>query len=321
VVARTDPLDVGHVVQFYGQEEELADRVVGYLLAALRGDGVAVVIATVAHRQAFEGRLAQAGVDLAAAARDGSYLALDAGDTVRAFTLDGRLDRDAFERVVGGLIRGAGWQHRPVRVYGEMVALLWDAGLVNAAVQLEEMWDSLGLRHSFSLFCSYPASSVSGGGHLEAFAEVCRLHRSVLGGWPRSAVPAPAARGVSRVPGAARAFALSGDAPAAARHFAVDAVRRLGAADLADDTALVVTELAANAVLHAQTGFTVDLAVGPGVLRISVRDAGPMPPGAAGPGLPAAPLHGLGAVDALASRWGVETLGHSGKSVWVELHR
>jgi hypothetical protein len=118
-----------------------------------------------------------------------------------------------------------------------------------------------------------------------------------------------------------RAFALSGDAPAAARHFAVDAVRRLGAADLADDAALVVTELAANAVVHARTGFTVDLAAGPDVLRISVRDAGPLPPGAAGPQLPAAPLHGLGAVDALASRWGIEPLGHSGKSVWVELRR
>jgi hypothetical protein len=216
-----------------------------------------------------------------------------------------------------------------------MVALLWDAGLVNAAVQLEEMWDSLGLRHSFSLLCSYPASSVSGGDHLEAFAEVCRLHRSVLGGWPRPAAPpaalaAPGAPSVSRspgvscgpgVPGAARTFALSGDAPAAARHFAVDAVRRLGAADLADDTALVVTELAANAVLHAQTGFTVDLAAGPDVLRISVRDASPLPPGAAAAGLHAVPLHGLGAVAALARRWGVEPLGHSGKSVWVELRR
>jgi hypothetical protein len=36
---------------------------------------------------------------------------------------------------------------------------------------------------------------------------------------------------------------------------------------------------------------------------------------------PATPLHGLGAVDALASRWGTEPLGHSGKSVWVELRR
>jgi hypothetical protein len=131
------------------------------------------------------------------------------------------------------------------------------------------------------------------------------LHRSVIGGWP------PAA-------GATRIFALSADAPAAARHFAVDAVRRLAAADLADDAALVVTELAANAVVHARSGFTVDLAAGPDTLRIAVRDASPLPPGA---GLPAGPLHGLGAVDTLASRWGVEPLGPSGKSVWVELSR
>ena len=310
MVARTEPLEVGHVVQFYGHEEELADQVAGYLLVALQGDGVAVVIATAAHQRAFEGRLTQGGVDLAAAVRSGTYLALDASDTVRALMPGGRLDRDAFDRVIGGLIRQAGQQGRPVRAYGEIVALLWDAGLVNAAVQLEEMWDSLGLRHAFSLFCSYPASSMSGDGHLEAFAEVCRLHRSVVGGWPAAAAP-----------GAARAFALSGDAPAAARHFAVDAVRRLAAADLADDTALVVTELAANAMVHAHTGFTVDLAADPDVLRISVRDASPLPPGAAAAGLPAVPLHGLGAVDALASRWGVEPLGHSGKSVWVELPR
>jgi len=307
VEARTELLDIGHVVQFYGHEEELADQVAGYLRDALQGDGVAVVIATAAHRRAVEGRLTRAGVDLAAAVRSGTYLALDASDMVHALMRGGQLDRDAFDRVVGGLIQRAGQQGRPVRAYGEMVALLWDAGLVNAAVELEEMWDSLGLRHSFSLFCSYPASSMSGDGHLAAFAEVCRLHRAVVGGWP-----APAA------PGAARAFALSSDAPAAARHFAVDAVRRLDAADLADDAALVVTELAANAVVHAHTGFTVDLAAGPDVLRISVRDASPLPPGA---GLPAAPLHGLGAVDMLASRWGVEPLGHSGKSVWVELRR
>jgi len=347
VVARPEYLDGGHVVQFYGHEEELADRVAGYLLGALQDDGVAVVIATAAHRRSFERRLTRAGVDLAAAARAGTYRTLDAGDAVRALTTGGQLDRGAFDRVIGRLIADAGQGERPVRAYGEMVALLWDAGLVNAAVQLEEMWGSLGLTHSFSLFCSYPARSVTGDGHLEAFAEVCRLHGSVVGGWPSTAGPgmtrapsgpgmtrapagrgatrAPAGRGATRVPApaerdASRAFALSGDAPAAARHFAVDAVRRLGAADLADDTALVVTELAANAIVHAQTGFTVDLTAGPRVLRIEVRDASPLPPAAAAD-LPALPLHGLGAVDALASRWGVERLGHSGKSVWAELRR
>ena len=365
MVARPEYLDGGHVVQFYGHEEELADRVAGYLLGALQHDGVAVVIATAAHRRAFEGRLTRAGVDLTAAARAGTYRTLDAGDAVRALTTGGQLDRGAFDRVIGRLIADAGQGERPVRAYGEMVALLWDAGLVNDAVQLEEMWGSLGLSHSFSLFCSYPARSVTGDGHLEAFAEICRLHGSVVGGWPAPANPsatrAPAGPAVPRAqagpsatrtpagpaapraqagPGATRtpahraesttgapghgittrAFALSGDAPAAARHFAVDAVRRLGAADLADDTALVVTELAANAIVHAQTGFTVDLSADPDVLRITVRDASPLPPASAAD-LPALPLHGLGAVDALASRWGVERLGHSGKLVWVELRR
>ena len=317
-MARTEYLDGGHVVQFYGHEEELADRVAGYLLGALRAGGVAVVIATAAHRRAFEGRLADAGVDLAAAARAGTYRALDAGGTLRALMTGGQLDRGAFDRVIGELIADAGRGKRPVRAYGEMVTLLWDDGLVNDAVRLEEMWDSLGLSHSFSLLCSYPARSVTGDGHLEAFAEVCRLHGSVVGGWPVPATPraAPGATPAS----AHRAFALSGDAPAAARHFAVDAVRRLGAADLADDTALVVTELAANAIVHAQTGFTVDLTAGPGMLRIEVSDASPLPPAAAAD-LPALPLHGLGAVDALASRWGIERLGHSGKSVWAELRR
>jgi hypothetical protein len=329
VVARPEYLDGGHVVQFYGHEEELADRVAGYLLGALQDDGVAVVIATAAHRRSFERRLTRAGVDLAAAARAGTYRTLDAGDAVRALTTGGQLDRGAFDRVIGGLIAEAGQGERPVRAYGEMVALLWDAGLVNDAVQLEEMWDSLGLSHSFSLFCSYPARSVTGDGHLEAFAEICRLHGSVVGGWPAPAGPS-ATRTPSRhatstagAPGhgiTTRAFALSGDAPAAARHFAVDAVRRLGAADLADDTALVVTELAANAIVHAQTGFTVDLSAAPDVLRITVRDASPLPPASAAD-LPALPLHGLGAVDALASRWGVQRLGHSGKLVWVELRR
>src|SRR3984957_6423631 len=189
LVARTEYPDGGHVVQFYGHEEELADRVAGYLLGALRAGGVAVFIATAAHRRAFERRLADVGVDLAAAARAGTYRALDAGGTLRALMTGGQLDRGAFDRGIGELIADAGRGKRPVRAYGEMVTLLWDDGLVNDAVRLEEMWDSLGLSHSFSLLCSYPARSVTGDGHVEAFAEGCRLHGSGLGGWPVPASP------------------------------------------------------------------------------------------------------------------------------------
>ena len=57
----TEYLNAGrHVVQFYGHDEELAERVAGYLLEALGGGGVAVVIATPEHRREFEDRLRQA---------------------------------------------------------------------------------------------------------------------------------------------------------------------------------------------------------------------------------------------------------------------
>lgn len=123
------------------------------------------------------------------------------------------------------------------------------------------------------------------------------------------------------VPGAVRTFGFSRDAPAAARHFAVGALHRWGIADLADDVALVVTELAANAIRHAQSGFRLILSIGRDAVRIAVRDARPLPSAGSGPVLPAEPLHGLGAVNAMTNHWGVESLGSSGKTVWVELRR
>jgi MEDS: MEthanogen/methylotroph, DcmR Sensory domain len=299
-VVGAENLNVGrHVVQFYGRDEELTERVTDYLLGALASGGVAIVIATPEHRHEFETRLAQAGVDLAAARDDGSYLARDAAQTLSQLMAAGQLDGAAFDRVVGTVIAAAGAGGRPVRAFGEMVALLWDDGLVSAAVRLETMWEELGGKHPFSLFCGYRTDAVTR--DMDAFAEVCRLHGEIVGG--RS--------------GTARPFAFSREAPAEARHFAVATLNVWGAGDLAGDVALVVTELAANAIVHARSAFTVILSVHDDVLRISVRDAVPLD----GAGLRAAPLHGLAVVDALASRWGVESLGNAGKTVWVDLLR
>jgi len=289
----------GHVVQFYGRDEELTERVTDYLLGALASGGVAIVIATPEHRHEFETRLAQVGVDLAAARDNSSYLAWDAAQTLSELMAADKLDSAAFDRVIGTVIAAAGAAGRPVRAFGEMVALLWDDGLISEAVRLETMWEELGGRHPFSLFCGYRTDAVTR--DMDAFAEVCRLHGEIVGG--RS--------------GTARPFGFSREAPAAARHFAVATLNAWGAGDLAGDVALVVTELAANAIVHARSAFIVILSVHDDVLRISVRDAVPLD----GAGLRAAPLHGLAVVDALASRWGVESLGNAGKTVWVDLLR
>jgi hypothetical protein len=153
--------------------------VADYLLGALDRGGVAIVIATPEHRREFETRLGQAGVNLAAARGDGSYVALDAGQTLAELTAADGLDGAAFGRVIGGVIRRAAASGRAVRAFGELVALLWEDGLVNDAVQLEEMWEELAGRHPFSLFCGYRADSVTR--DVEAFADVCRLHEEIVG--------------------------------------------------------------------------------------------------------------------------------------------
>lgn len=184
VATGTEVLDTGrgeHVVLFYRDQEELASWVSEYLLPAVAGDGVAIVLATPDHRESFETRLACAGVDMAAARANGSYLALDASETIRGFMVADWPDPASFWQKITPLLRQAARAGQPVRVFGEMVAVLWDMGLVNAAIEVEAMWNELGGQYPFSLLCAYPAQSHSCAHHLDALTEVCRAHAEVIG--------------------------------------------------------------------------------------------------------------------------------------------
>jgi anti-sigma regulatory factor (Ser/Thr protein kinase) len=307
----------GHAVHFYGSEGELADTVCRYLREGLEAGDAVIVVATSAHRGAFESQLAAWGTDLAAARRAGAFLAIDAAETVSRFLTGERPDPGGFELVIGRLIRQTVAVGKPVRVYGEMVALLWDAGHVNAAIEVEELWNELGRRVSFALLCGYPADLVSGEDHAAALAEVCSLHSAVAG-----RPPAGAADFLSRdLPSqATRSFVNAYEAPRAARHFVADTLRPLADPVLADDAAIVATELATNAVVHARSGFSVTVSCSATAVRISVRDTGALPPTDADEQLAAAAGHGLGLVESLASRWAAEPV-QGGKIVWAELRR
>jgi MEDS: MEthanogen/methylotroph, DcmR Sensory domain len=173
-----------HVVLFYQDQEDLAERASEFLLPAVRDGGVAIVVATADHHRSFEVRLADAGADVAGACVRGSYLTLDADQTVRGFMVADWPDPASFWQAISPLLRQAATAGRPVRVFGEMVSLLWDAGLVNAAIEVEVMWNELAGQYPFSLLCAYPQQSVSCVHHLDALTEVCRLHTEVTGDPP-----------------------------------------------------------------------------------------------------------------------------------------
>lgn len=57
------------------------------------------------------------------------------------------------------MVARADHNHSWTRAFGEMVALLVTDHKPEAALHLEQLWNSLGKTHSFSLFCAYPVDS------------------------------------------------------------------------------------------------------------------------------------------------------------------
>ena len=109
-----------------------------------------------------------------------------------------------------------------------------------------------------------------------------------------------------------------------AREFAVAAADANGVeapaqgAELAERLALVVSELASNAVLHAGTPFTVRVWRGPDRVRVEVMDRSDRMPTPRDHDPTAVSGRGLAIVGTLADRWGVEVV-EGGKCVWAEL--
>lgn len=113
--------------------------------------------------------------------------------------------------------------------------------------------------------------------------------------------------------------ALAGENQSAST--ARDFVRlHLGAHDLAflfDDMQLVVSELAANAVEHAGTPFTVNLSGDGASVLLTVHDGSSSAPVQLPPGRTSTGGRGMAIVDRLSDDWGVDHDDAAEKSVWA----
>jgi diguanylate cyclase (GGDEF)-like protein len=183
-----------HLVEFYETEAFLVETVCGFHAPGLRDGQAAIIVATPAHRHAFEAALEDAGIDVDAAAREGRYAAFDARDVLARFMIDGAPDAHRFAATIGAVMDRCGAGGRSIRVYGEMVALLWDDGNVAAALALEDLWNDLTSTRSFVLLCAYPMRAFEDPASAAAFKRICEQHSSVIPAESFSLLPDPSAR-------------------------------------------------------------------------------------------------------------------------------
>ena len=167
----TDAPTHDHFVELYDDDQTLVNSIARFISLGIERGEAGIVVATAEHRAALEGLLGET-VD-----PEPLYL-LDAEELLARFMEDGAPDAGRFNREIGRLIEEAA-DGRPVRIFGEMVAVLWAQGNVAGALRLEDLWNQLADVHPFRLFCAYPTEAF-GGQNMAPLRAVCHRHSHVI---------------------------------------------------------------------------------------------------------------------------------------------
>jgi len=186
-----------HFVQLYDSQPSSLARNVGlYASEGLRrGDGV-LVACTREHRLAFCDHVK-------ATAGERQIVWLDANETLAQIMKNGHPDWPAFERVAGEAMA----QVRPreadgrLRVYGELVGVLWNERQYAAAVRLEQYWNRLIGPRAFCLFCGYAMDVFNPAGHNPFLEKVLCTHSHLIPTEPEGVLKSALWKGMEDVLG------------------------------------------------------------------------------------------------------------------------
>lgn len=172
-----------HEVGFYSDDQHLLDGLTQFIGTALKTGNAAIVVATESHRESLLPRLQAYGLDVHAAIEQGRFIALDAAKAVSTFMSDNVPDPDRFLQVAEQLITMAaksvtGANPGRVALCGECDPPLWRIGNGEAAIRLEQLWNSVAARYDVNILCAY---SLRDHGLMDShlFGRICAEHSAV----------------------------------------------------------------------------------------------------------------------------------------------
>jgi CheY-like chemotaxis protein len=166
-----------HAVCFYDDSPSLVRTVSRFIGEGLAASQAAVIVATASHAASIRAQLTADGAGSRGRFEPGELLIFDADEVLNRLMVDDRLNADRFDDTISPIVdKAAGTNRRLVRIYGEMVNVLWSSGRKDPAFSLEILWHQLIAERKCSLLCGYS----SGVCHGDGFKTICDRHSHVV---------------------------------------------------------------------------------------------------------------------------------------------
>jgi len=174
-----------HEVAFYADDGCVVDGYARFIESALKSGNPVIVIVTEVHRAGLLRKLAADGVNVSAAIEQGSYIPLDAADTLARLTVNDMPDPVRCAKAIGDLVmeavKSVKTAHGRVAVCGEIAPTLLSNGNAEGAIALEHLWDEITRRYGVHTLCGYLSSAFPNRESDPIFERICAEHSAVHG--------------------------------------------------------------------------------------------------------------------------------------------
>jgi len=122
-------------------------------------------------------------LDVGAAIEQGTYISLDAAETLSTFMVNDQPDPVRFQKAVGHTVmaaaKAAKGERPSVIACGECAPLLWAQGNAEAAIRVEHFWDEIAKIYDVDILCGYPLGGLQAEPDSLIFQRICAQHSAV----------------------------------------------------------------------------------------------------------------------------------------------
>lgn len=175
-----------HEVQFHPDDASFVAGFTRFIKTALLEGKAVIVIATPSHQKSLLQRLREDRVNIADAIQQGRYLPSDVAETLATFMVNGLPDPVLFQNASHDLIAVAAKavEGDPSRVAacGECSPTLLEQGRVDAAIQLEYLWNEISRTCAIDVLCGYDVKNFQSEQENYIYDRICAEHSAVLSG-------------------------------------------------------------------------------------------------------------------------------------------